>query len=49
MLSWVKAAQWAGYRVLDFFELEGDEQSFLVAAYETVMQEESVEMQEGTK
>lgn len=33
LFEWVLAAKWSGYRTFDFFELTGDRQSFIVAAY----------------
>jgi hypothetical protein len=48
-LGWVKAARWHGYKAFEFFELDGTQQSFLVAAYETAMQCEAVEAHEASK
>lgn len=37
--EWIKAAIWAGYHPTDFFEdLEGPDQSLVIAAYRTEMQ-----------
>lgn len=36
------AAVWAGYRPTEFFELDGEMQSLIVAAYETDAQIEAV-------
>lgn len=40
--EWVLAAQWAHYKQEEFRELEGDEQSRIVAAYRCHMQAEAV-------
>lgn len=40
--EWAMAAKWAGYRVKDFEELEGAEQSRIVALYRTNTQLEAV-------
>lgn len=49
-LGWVLAAQWAGYRTHEFFEeLDGDAQSFVVAAYQCQMQMEAVVRKYGKK
>jgi hypothetical protein len=48
-LSWVKVAHWDCRSWESFCELDGDAQSFLVAAYETEMQAAAVEAKERVK
>lgn len=42
-LTWIKAAHWDERSYESFCELDGDDQSFLVAAYLTEMQAAAVE------
>ena len=48
-LAWVKAAHWDCRTWESFCELDGDAQSFLVAAYLTEMQAGAVEAHEAMK
>lgn len=48
-LEWILAAQWAHYRWHEFAELDGEEQSFIVAAYRCYIQNESVVSYEQQK
>lgn len=43
MLTWIKAAHWDHRSYESFCELDGELQSFLVAAYLTDMQSQAVE------
>ena len=47
--EWVMAARWAGYTWDDFQEKEGDDQSYLVAAYRCHVQMEAVLEHERAK
>lgn len=49
VLTWVQAAHWDHKSYDEFCELDGDYQSFLVAAYLTEMQAHAVEAKESTK
>jgi hypothetical protein len=42
LLHWIIAAAWANYTPDEFFELDGEMQSSIVAAYETHSQIEAV-------
>ena len=46
---WIEAAAWANYQPDDFFELDGEKQSLIVAAYETHNQIEAVINQEQVR
>ena len=48
-LQWVRAARWHGMTWQQFCDCDGDTQSFLVAAYITVMQCEAVEADQASK
>jgi hypothetical protein len=48
-LTWIKAAHWDYRSYASFCDLDGDEQSYLVAAYLTDMQASAVEAQESSK
>ena len=48
-LTWIKAAHWDLRSYESFCELDGDYQSFLVAAYLTEMQAAAVEVKESSK
>lgn len=48
-LAWVKVAHWDRRSWESFCELDGDAQSFLVAAYMTEMQCNAVEASEAVK
>lgn len=48
-LGWMRAARWHGLTWRAWCDLDGEEQSFLVAAYETLMQCEAVEAKEAGK
>ena len=48
-LTWIKAAHWDMRSYDSFCELDGDMQSFLVAAYLTEMQAAAVEAKEASK
>ena len=41
-LHWIEAAAWANYKPFEFFDLDGEQQSLIVAAYETHLQIEAV-------
>jgi len=41
-LEWRFAARWAGYRLEEFFALDGEEQSAIVASYRIQNQVEAV-------
>ena len=50
ILEWAMAAQWWGYKWFEeFCELDGTDQSFLIAVYRTAKQIESVEAWEQSK
>ena len=49
VLLWVKVAHWDERSYAGFCELDGEEQSFLVAAYLTEMQASAVEVSERAK
>jgi hypothetical protein len=49
VLEWIFAAKWAGYKWNDFLKLTGDDQSILVAAYQTERQIESVAADDQSK
>jgi hypothetical protein len=48
-LTWIKTAHWDYRSYESFCELDGEYQSFLVAAYLTDMQAAAVEAQESSK
>jgi hypothetical protein len=48
-LTWIKTAHWDYRSYESFCELDGEYQSFLVAAYLTDMQAAAVEAQESGK
>ena len=48
-LLWIKAAHWDQRSYESFCELDGDYQSYLVAAYLTEMQGQAVEAKESSK
>jgi hypothetical protein len=49
MLEWIMAAIWANYKPTEFFELDGELQSMVVAAYRVHSQIEAVVADEQTK
>jgi hypothetical protein len=48
-LHWRLVAKWHGYKWSDFIELEGNEQSRMVATYETSMQIEAAMQKEAQR
>lgn len=48
-LTWIKAAHWDHRSYESFCELDGDMQSYIVAAYLTDMQEQAVEADQAGK
>ena len=49
LLDWINAGVWANYKVFDFFDLEGDQQSLIVAAYRTNKQIDAILAREAQK
>lgn len=48
-MHWRMASKWNGIVFSEFIKLEGEEQSRLVATYETAMQMEAVQAEEARK
>lgn len=49
ILDWIFAAVWANYTPTAFFELDGDEQALIVAAYRSKHQIDAVLAQDQIK